>query len=191
MASLIEHLESFLGQIEGGWSDDVDLSSGLQVIRFADDVPFNGVTTLVTVGLSDQHLEAVDGRGSHQELLMHVPNRWGNLGPSLLDFARDLERSGRALRRGDVVELGSGFLGQGDIAALWAYTPGYLPAEFEMCVNGDRTIVIAWLIPITTAEINLVRHHGWRALEEAFASDDPDLTDIDRLPVSAANNHSQ
>ncbi|WP_370946780.1 suppressor of fused domain protein [Amycolatopsis sp. cg5] len=185
MSDLVSHLEARLGPIRGGWRDDIDPESGLQVARFADDLPFAGVTTLVTLGLSNSHLE-----GGHQELLMHLPVSMGNMGPALLDFARKLKASGRVLARGEYVRLGEGFLGTGEMSGLLAYGPVYLPDGFGTCEVGDHPVVIAWLIPITPAEERFVDTHGWRALEEAFEAEDPDLTDPARPSVSAAHARS-
>jgi hypothetical protein len=180
------HLESYLGPIQGGWRDDHDPDSGLQVARFPDDTPFPGVTTLVTVGLSHHHLPVPDDKGVHQELLMHLPVALGDLGPSLLDLARDLLRRRRGLSRGEVIHLGEGFLGRGTLAALWAMGPVYLPEGFALCVTPAVTIVLIWLVPITAAEARLVATEGWRALEAAFIAENPDVTDLDRRSVTAA-----
>ncbi|MFD8494375.1 suppressor of fused domain protein [Amycolatopsis sp. NPDC059657] len=182
MSDLVSHLEARLGPMRGGWRDDVDPESGLQVAGFGQDVPFAGVTTLVTLGLSNTHLE-----GGHQELLMHLPVGMGDMGPALLDFARKLKASGRVLLRGEYVRLGEGFLGTGEMSGLLAYSPVYLPDGFGTCDLGDRTIIIAWLIPITPAEERFVDTHGWHALETAFATEDPDLTDPNRPTVAAAH----
>lgn len=80
MAGLIEHLESFLGLITGGSRGDDATPEGVQVAWFGPDVPFGGVTTLVTVGLSRRHLGLPNGWALHQELVMHVTTRLGRPG---------------------------------------------------------------------------------------------------------------
>jgi hypothetical protein len=53
MAHLFEHLESFLDECAGGGADDTT-PPGVRVVWFGPDVPFDDVTTLVTLGLSNQ-----------------------------------------------------------------------------------------------------------------------------------------
>jgi hypothetical protein len=51
--------------------------------------------------------------------------------------------------------------------------------------------VITWLVPITDAEAQYVHLRGWNALETAFQTEDPDLTDMTRKPVTAATIPTQ
>src|SRR6201995_4888649 len=73
VADLIEHLESYLGLIAGGSRGDESTPDAVQAAWFGPDVPFDGVTTLVTIGLARRRLELPGGEAAHQELLMHVP----------------------------------------------------------------------------------------------------------------------
>jgi hypothetical protein len=63
--------------------------------------------------------------------------------------------------------------------ALYAAVPVYLPDEFGQF--GD--VVIVWLVPVSRSEADFVFVRGWPAFEERLIDIDPDLTDVDRLPL--------
>jgi Suppressor of fused protein (SUFU) len=186
VADLIEHLESFLGRIAGGSRGDESTPDAVQVAWFGPDVPFAGVTTLVTIGLSRRRLESPDGAAVHQELLMHVPNdeypaRAAGL---LFQVAGEMVDRRAALSHGQVIgPRGPLFPGR-PATAMVAISPRYLPDEFARChLDESVPVVLTWLVPITSGEAEVIRQEGWETLEGAFAAEDPDLTDPDRPEV--------
>jgi hypothetical protein len=74
---------------------------------------------------------------------------------------------------------------RGQMTALYAATPVYLPDNFAVCDTAAGKAVMAWLVPITGAEADYVRTHGWTAFEAALVAEDPDFTEPSRSPVTA------
>ncbi|GAA2212911.1 hypothetical protein GCM10009850_083730 [Nonomuraea monospora] len=185
MAHLVEHMERFLGPIDSGSRGDDSTPAGVQVIRFGPDAPFTGVTTWATLGLSDHHLGQTSGRGLHQELVMHVRHdrQPANLAGVLFQVAGELVQRGRGLARGEVIGPRGRLFPQGEMAALVAAPPVYLPDSFAVCDTPATPIVVTWLVPLTEAEARFVHAHGWGVLEDIFVAQDPDLTDIERAGV--------
>jgi Suppressor of fused protein (SUFU) len=184
MADLIEHLESFLGLIDSGVPGDDSTPAGVQVIRFGADVPFTGVTTWATLGLSKHHLNQSSG-GLHQELVMHVPTAQqpANIAGVLFQMAEELIRRGRGLARGEVVGPRGRLFADMEMTAVVAASPVYLPDGFAICHTPAAPIVLTWLVPLTDAEARFALAHGWRALEAIFVEQNPDVTDLRRTSV--------
>jgi hypothetical protein len=187
VTDLITHLESFLGEIGGGTRGDDSTPSGLQVVWFGPNSPFTGVTTIMTLGLSQYHLNQPGDKGLHQELLMHLPtaDQPGNAAGLLFQVAGELIARGRGLLRGEVVGPRGRLFDRGQMTALYAATPVYLPDNFAVCDTAAGKAVMAWLVPITGAEADYVRTHGWTAFEAALVAEDPDFTEPSRSPVTA------
>jgi hypothetical protein len=190
MTELIAHLESYLGEISGGTSGDDSTPDGLQVVWFGANRPHTGVTTIARLGLSRHHLAQSGGKGLHQELLMHLPmvGQPRNAAGLLFQVAAELIARGRGLLRGEVIGPRGPLFGSGQMTALYAAAPGYLPDGFDVCDTGTVTVVMTWLVPITDTEANYVRARGWSAFEDALVAEDPDLVDLSRSPVTAVGN---
>ncbi|MEV0718774.1 suppressor of fused domain protein [Asanoa sp. NPDC050611] len=185
MAGLIEHLESYLGTIAGGSRGDDTTPAGVQVAFFGPDVPFAGVTTVVTVGLWRRHLTVAGAGAVHQELMMHVPNddypaRAAGL---LFQVAGELVRRQAGLRHGQVIGPAGPVFPGSRMTALVATNPGYLPESFAVCRTESVPIVLTYLLPLTGGEAGVVRERGLPALERLFVAEDPDLTDPGRPEV--------
>ncbi|MER7333675.1 MULTISPECIES: suppressor of fused domain protein [unclassified Micromonospora] len=186
MAGLIEHLESFLGLIAGGSRGDDATPEGVQVAWFGPDVPFGGVTTLVTVGLSRRHLGLAAGEALHQELVMHVPTddypaRAAGL---LFQVAGEMVRRRAGLQHGQVIGPRGPLFPGSQTTAMVAISPRYLPEPFAVCHTETVQVVLTWLVPITTGEAEVIQKSGWGTLEQAFAAQNPDLADPGRGEVA-------
>lgn len=158
---------------------------GVDVGWFGPDVPFEGVTTLVTIGLSNHHLVQPSG-GLHQELLMHV-RTWGYrpemAAGVLFQVAGELIDRGQGLLRGEVRGPRNRLFDEGEMTGLVAASPVYLPDEFGTCETPAAPVILSWLVPITTGEARFALARGWLALEDVFLAEDPDLTDPLRAEV--------
>ncbi|PZG01799.1 suppressor of fused domain protein [Micromonospora deserti] len=185
MADLVEHLERFLGPIEGGTHGDDSTPAGVQVISFGADAPFTGITTWATLGLSNHHLGQQSRGGLHQELVMHLPNARQpvNTAGVLFQVAGELIERGRGLARGEVIGPRGRLFPKAEMTALVATTPVYLPDSFAVCDTPAAPVVLTWLVPLTEAEAQFAQVHGWPALEDIFVAQDPDLTDLGRTSV--------
>jgi hypothetical protein len=187
--NLIGHLETFLGQISAGSVGDETTPDGVQVAWFAPDAPFTGVTTMATVGLSRHHLTMSGERGLHQELLMHLPvdDQPRNAAGLLFQVAGRLIDRGHGLHRGEVLGPHRRLFDRGEMTALYAAVPIYLADEFSVYETAAGAVVLTWLVPITDDEATYIHAHGWRAFEDALVAEDPDLTDLLRPSLAAAN----
>ncbi|RZU75420.1 suppressor of fused protein SUFU [Micromonospora kangleipakensis] len=183
---MIEHLESFLGLITGGSRGDDATPEGVQVAWFGPDVPFGGVTTLVTVGLSRRHLGLPNGGALHQELVMHVPTddypaRAAGL---LFQVAGEMVRREAGLQHGQVIGPRGPLFPDSQTTAMVAISPRYMPESFAVCHTESAPVVLTWLVPITTGEAEVIQKSGWGTLEQAFAAQNPDLADPGRAEVA-------
>ena len=192
VTDLITHLESHLGEITGGSQGDESTPDRVQVVWFEPNSPFEGATTIATLGLSRYHLDQPSGTGLHQELLMHlrVADPPGNAAAVLFYVAAELISRGAGLLRGEVIGPRGSLFGRGNASALYAAAPVYLPDEFAVYEEPTRSIVLTWLVPITDGEADFVRAHGWAAFEAALFAVNPDLTDPDRHPVTDSRRAS-
>lgn len=181
-AGLVEHLESYLGEVEVGWSKDADgFALPFQVVRFAPGVLL-GCVVFSTVGLSTTELPSRrSGKAVRHELVMVVPERLceGPVPGLLQQVGLDVLRSGSALLRGDVIGPRGALFARSQMEALYAAIPVYLPDGFGQFED----VAIVWLVPISRSEAEFVAKRGWPAFEERLIDVDPDLTDVDRLPM--------
>jgi hypothetical protein len=193
VADLVEHLESFLGPINRGARGDRSTPAGVQVVWFADDAPFLGVTTIVTLGLSHHRLFQPGGNDLRQELMLHLPtaDQPANAVGVLFQLAGELIDGHRGLLRGELVGPRGRLFAGAEMTALYATAPVYLPDEFAVCDSPTGPIVLTWLVPITDAEAHYLDTHGWPALEAAFQAENPDLTDLTRTSINTAATHQR
>ena len=181
--TLIDHFEQFLGPIQDGWSKTASgVALPFQVVRFARG-PTQDTVTFATLGLSRSTLHPPSsGKVIRQELVMLVPERERDAPiPGLLqEVAEDIRNSGHAALRGDVIGPRGPISPGATTEALYVSLPIYFPAEFAMYRDNGVENVIAWLIPITSAESKFVRDAGWEAFEERLDQGNVDLTDMKR-----------
>ena len=180
--SLLDHLETYLGEIRAGFAGDDATTPGVQVVRFGPDQPFKGVTTVSTLGLSHHYLSQPASPDVRQELLMHVPEHGQppNLAGVMLQVAGELIHNHRCLLRGEVIgPRGVLFAGTG-MTAFYGAMPVYLPDDFAFYANDSGPIALTWLVPITDGEADFIATYGWPAFEGVLESQDPDLTDFNR-----------
>ena len=182
MAKLIEHLESYLGTIEGGWSGDDTTPEGIGIVSFGPDVPLPGVKTVTTLGLSRSHLSLPEGGHVHQELLMHVRSEDEGWTPGILfGIAGRMAERRWALPHGQVITTGPLFP-DATVTGLLALNPMFLPSGFAVCegIEDDVAAVLVWLAPLIGEEIAFVKEQGGEALVKLFTEHDTDLCDLRR-----------
>jgi hypothetical protein len=184
---LPEHLEEFLGPIQGGWSRSADgRKMPFAVVDFARG-PRLGVATFCTLGLSKIPLHAhTEGTHVYQELVVVVPVslRVGPVPGILQQIGEEAIAKGDAVLRGDVIgPRGPLFSKNSRMEALYAAIPVCFPDAFATYREDDRDVVMVWLIPISAAEAEFARARGWRRFEDELTKAECDLTDIEREPL--------
>ncbi|HET6332759.1 MAG TPA: suppressor of fused domain protein [Polyangiales bacterium] len=177
-----EHLEQHLGPMARGWSS---ISCPDVEACLFKALPFDGIDTLVTLGLSDQVLAMSDGRSVRQELLITLPHdkpvdRFAKL---LLHVAERLREGGRALLRGEVVALESQIIDESPARALYTSMPVVFPEALATLRDTSPPTVFVWLFPLLPTEAALVESAGWNDFEDRLASAQPDLFDLTRKAV--------
>lgn len=185
-ASLIDHLERFLGEIEVGWSGTPEApDTSFQVVRFARRA-FGGVV-FATIGLSKHELRSrVSAKRIRQELMMIVPSPADRRAPGLLQqVAGEAVESGDAILRGDVIGPRGRLFDGSEMEALYAAAPVYLPDDFAVFVARPTNVAIGWLVPISHSEAHFILSRGWSEFESKLAELDPDLVDMGRSPITS------
>lgn len=177
-----EHLEQSLGKMERGWSSVS--TPGIRVCLFRNQ-PTSGVDTLTTLGLSNTILAMNEGRSVRQELMMTVPvdRAKENFARKLLHIAERLVNSGRALLRGDVVDLGGTIASDSSAEALYAAIPVVFPEALATLPDTSPPTVFVWLIPLLPTEAAFVKSSGWSDFEDRLEASEPDLFDLRRDAV--------
>ena len=175
MASpLLEHLEDYLGEMDAVWPDSPDGERlPFTIARFGG--VFETYLAYTKIGLS----------GIRQEFLLLSPEKFGDREiPKVLQGAARVALDRQApLTRGEVVELKAMFDGY-PFTALYVALPVYFPEEFAHAVDAQSNpVTIAWVVPVTTAEVEYVKQHGWSKFEDLLTERDPDLADLARSPV--------
>lgn len=184
MNGLVEHFERHLGPIQHGWSSNAEgLAVPFQIIQLGGGT-IEGVQTLVTLGLSNFPL-CVGGtsRRLRQELMFMFRESEGpRTLPALLQqvAGEALERD-QAYSVGEVIGPRNDLSAGSSLSALYVAMPVYLPDSFHVHESPALgSVVVGWLVPITSSEAAYVRVHGAPTFDHELARHDPDLLDFRR-----------
>jgi hypothetical protein len=181
---LVQHLERYLGEIAGGWSED---GRGervpFQVVRF-EERPEPGLTTYSTLGLS-RHVLGLPAKKVRQEIVMTVDRAFAS--PSvvgvLATVAELVLKRHHALLRGEVLPPRDALVPNAKLDALYAAAPVMLPHEFATFFGSDPPTVFVWLMPISHREADLIATHGWDWFEDRLVEQQPNLFDLARADI--------
>jgi Suppressor of fused protein (SUFU) len=185
MNGLIAHLESHLGPIDAGWSKLPDGSDcPFQIVRFLEG-PIAGVTTLSTIGLSNALLPSpVSSKDIRHEFLFVARSGQEKAAPAVMQRVGIMAISHRRpLLRGEVVGPTGALIEDSALTYHYASVPVYHPDTLASCHLDGGDVAMVWLVPISEAEANFVRDHGWSAFEDKLVEKDPDLLDLCRPSV--------
>ncbi|MDQ0201954.1 hypothetical protein J2S10_005165 [Neobacillus ginsengisoli] len=92
--------------------------------------------------------------------------------------------SRNAFVRGDVIGPYGPIFDDSNLEALYVTIPGYFPDSFDAFkVDDKKTIIMAWLIPITSKEAEFIRQTGWEEFENKLEELNPDLIDLKRESI--------
>ncbi|MFF3152449.1 suppressor of fused domain protein [Streptomyces sp. NPDC057910] len=185
MSIILSHLEARLGGMSGGWSVDLGAHAKKLTVCMFEGGEIPGVTAFATLGLSEFALQTPDGERQYYLELMgcqYAPD--GGYGPfpgTLEGVATQAVKSGRLIRRGDVIDLPGAMAPGSEMVALYAALPVYFDDNFSSVRREDgRGVAIVWMIPIGATEADYVARHGWEAFESQLVAKDPDLLDLRR-----------
>jgi Suppressor of fused protein (SUFU) len=184
---LIEHMESRLGRITGGWTADSGADPmPFQVVHFRDGV-LAGVVTYATIGLSEHALASrVSGPAIRHELMISVHSGIASgVFPALVhQLAMGLLERGEAILRGDVIGPRGPIMPESSMAAFYSAIPVYYDDAFAGVdlESGSRAVMV-WMVPIGKNEAAFVAEAGWPAFEAKLVEQDPDLLDPKRSEI--------
>ena len=179
-ANLVEHLETHLGRIAGGWGDAADI----QIVQFPDQ-PQRSVVTYSTLGLSSALLPIGQGRTVRQELLVSVNASFDSesVASFLVTFAEYVRGQGRALLRGDVVGPSEPLVPGVRARAVYAAMPVFFDDDFATYRGSSPPTVIVWLVPLPLEDAKYVRTQGWESFEDKLEAACVDFWDLNRAPL--------
>jgi hypothetical protein len=150
------------------------------VLRLPDR-PADGLTTLITFGLSHESLQSHAGP-VREELLVTVVSSQadGELAARLGGDASLLQREGRAMLPDDVGQTGEPIGARRDIRAFWATRPIEFGDDFDVVVGTDGPFRIVRLVPLTTGEHDHALSVGGHQFGHDVEPNRADLLDMDR-----------
>src|SRR5438132_10707921 len=94
--------------------------------------------------------------------------------------------SGRPYLRGDVIGPRETLFAGTSMEALYVSIAVYLPASFAAYTSPEGlSCALAWLVPITSQEAQMVREQGWDRFEDLLCQSNPDLLDVGRPSIVA------
>lgn len=179
---ILHHVETYIGMIDGGWSEFGDGSKmQFQVLQFKRR-PVQTAVTFCTLGLGLSVLKQIGGSVCRQELVFccyesclneNVPALLAAMGEEILD-------SGNAVARGQVLCLHDIWFNDSDINALYCASPVYFPASLGIFDGSVPPTIFVWLVPIFKEEAQFMSKHGWDAFEDKLEEHDPDLMNLKR-----------
>lgn len=184
MTSLPEHIEKYLGVIESGWSIKEEVGE-VQVVK-VPNCPMAGVAAYSTIGLSWTELAMPDDRSVRQELIFAAYETYAatKIASFLLSFGKYVLSTGRALLRGNVVGPHQPLIPGVQANSIFCTLPVMFDARLKTFSDSEPATVFVWLVPITSAESQFVRLHGWNKFEDLLEKEQPDFWNLDRASVN-------
>jgi suppressor of fused protein SUFU len=184
--SFIEHIEEYLGPIQGG----TGLREGVQAAWFAD-CPSPGSTAVMTLGLSHHAFHQAEGPDVRMEMII----AWhGDAAPSLngagsvlADICDRIVPAHHAPPRGTVFGPGGRFFPGSEVEALYCSLPTYFSEELAAFDGFPEPFLPIWLVPITPDEARFVREQGWQAFEDLWEEAGADMLNVMRPSLVPAN----
>lgn len=182
--TIIEHAEKFLGKISYGWRDQWS-TDGLQVVCFKNS-PYDEVDTFLTIGLSNHELRIYDTKNVRHELILPIsgldtPEKIVSL---MFFMSEHILSNHNALLRGQVVVLPINIADKIGFKALYCAMPVFLDDDFATFNKMSSPVVIVWLIPIYSNELDYVAKNGWSKFEDLLQHESPDLFSLKREHIN-------
>jgi hypothetical protein len=187
MDNFIQFLEKHLGPIECGWTKDENgQEHSVGIVKY-NEGPFLGTKTYSTLGLNKHSLTShVSGKEISQEVIFVSYAEFGdqNIPAILQQVSKIALKSGNAFLRGDVIGPYGSLFEDSNLEALYVTIPVYFPDSFAIFKEADmKSIVMAWIIPITSKEAEFIRQNGWEEFEDKLEELDPDLINFYRESI--------
>jgi len=178
--TLVEHLEQYLGEIDGGWKDPQSQNS-VQVVVFYDQ-PFEDINTYTTLGLSDYLFVSPAETPCRQELVFTAYKNFDSqkVASFLSTFADSVILSHTPLLRGGVIGPSAPIILGSPLNSIYSAVPMIFPENFGVYRESIPKTIFPWVIPIHEEEANYVRANGWSKFECLLEDTNPELWDLRR-----------
>jgi len=178
--TIVDHLESFLGKVDKGWSD-TDESDGLQIVSFPDS-PDEGLITFATLGLS-QHVLGIHGSKRVRQELVYVT--YNSTSPEkvasfLTSLGETILKKHKALLRGEVVHLSGDTSSKMGFESVYCTIPVLFDDDFATYHGTEPPTVLVWVFPLRQEESDFISNHGWENFEDMLEAQNTDLLDLNR-----------
>ena len=179
---VLQHIEATLGQPDEVWRRERDGSLlQFQVLLFRNK-PEDGSFCLVTFGLSAHHFEGPKGGILRFELLLCGRSHFDSKALSALLIAVGRYCLGKHSAPGlhGILPGDGAVLDNPKFEHIYWSFPGLLPEEFELCRNVSPPVHFFQLLPISSAERDLIQSLGWREFEDRLCRSRVDVLEFDR-----------
>ncbi|WP_223936230.1 suppressor of fused domain protein [Arthrobacter sp. StoSoilB5] len=186
MTGLIEHLEHFLGRIQGGGPAGKTPEGNVVSLAVYEPVSEGGSVHYSTIGLSKLvRFSIAEGGETSTELLMTSsrPEASSVMGSILVQVTGESLESGEPLSAGDVIGPRGRMFDGSEMEAIFVRAPEHLPEAFSPLRVGDQDIQFLWLVPITGPEAQYINEHGVGAFESIVKQQRPAFEDVHRQSV--------
>jgi len=160
------------------------IKAGFDIFRY-DDVPFEGASTLCTVGISDVQLHHSDRSMIRNELLftLHTEYLSDELYNLMFAVGTMLLEEKEGVVPGQLMELEEPIIDGSSMEALFFYSPIYFPEEMYIYKKTDPPVAFVWAIPVTRQEMMYIEDKGHESFSDLLEDADPDMTDLFRSSV--------
>lgn len=181
--SIIQHLETHLGEIDKGWND-TNSEHTIKVVKF-ENQPFENVITYSTLGLSNFVLPMIEDRTSRQEFVFSAYKQFNNeyIASFLLTFAEHILSKNKALLRGEVIGPNAPIIWGTLLNSVYSAIPIVFENSFAVYDGTIPPTVFVWIIPLHEEEANYVRANGWVKFENLLETVDPDIWNLNRNSI--------
>ena len=182
--TIIDHLEQYLGKIEQGWKDSKS-DEGIQIVAIKNS-PYESVSTLSSLGMSNKELDLSETKRVRQELIFSTYSMdvSENIVSFLLSLCEAIINRKKAVLRGEVIPLSSQLEKRIGFSAVYCAIPVLFDDTFAIYAKTCPSTVMVWIIPIHQNEVDYIKNNGWEAFESLLEEADPDLCSLKRSSIA-------
>lgn len=174
---VVDHLEYYIGGLISS-SIFIDDRKFNVTISLYENLPFEGVTTLTTLGLNRYPTGKY-----HHELIMVCNNNFNlsYIASYLTSFSEYLIDNNKSILKGEVFDFDFTITEETKMSSLFFTIPFYFDEDIQLLEDNNRTIIFPLLIPIYKEESDFVKLHGYSVFE-SFLEDNEinNLSDLKR-----------
>ncbi len=178
---LIDHIEKYLGQIQGGNLTTHSTYGNLSFPYFVNQ-PFEKINTYISLGLSKHIFNINKIKEGRIELLISLYTKYSRdeISELILDISDRILKTHEAPLRGSLIEHKSSFLEKYKIEGFYVTHPVFFEEEFWVYENSTPDTIFIWLIPLFFEEINYIKLNGWNKFEDLLESANCDFWSLER-----------